>query len=140
VGSVDRRRPHVARRSTTRRRGAPAGAHREDPASLLHALDVFVLPAREDAMPLAALEAAAVGLPLVCFRTGGIAGLCDAGAGMAVEYPDTSAFASAIAAMLDDPERRAATGATARSLVQEHNDLAVGVERIAAVLYPLLER
>ena len=86
-------------------------AHVDRPADLLGGLDVFALPAREDAMPLAAIEAAAAGLPIACFRTGGIAGLCDRGAGTAVDYPDTAAFADAIAALLDDPTRAAAVGA-----------------------------
>ncbi|MCU1368943.1 MAG: glycosyl transferase group 1 [Ilumatobacteraceae bacterium] len=108
--------------------------HADRPAALLHALDVFALPAREDAMPLAALEAAAAGLPIVCFRTGGIAGLCDRGAGTAVPYPDTAAFAGAIAALLADDERRAETGFAARALVTESNDIGPGVARIAAVI------
>ncbi|MEZ5179698.1 MAG: glycosyltransferase [Acidimicrobiales bacterium] len=113
-------------------------AHRDDPAALLSALDVFALPAREDALPLAALEAAGTGLPLVCFRTGGVAALCDQGAGTAVDYPDTDAFAEAIGRFLDDPTAREAAGARARSIVATHHDLEPGVARIAAVVDRLL--
>ncbi|MBX3284368.1 MAG: glycosyltransferase family 4 protein [Actinobacteria bacterium] len=113
-------------------------AHRDDPAALLSALDVFALPAREDALPLAALEAAGTGLPLVCFRTGGVAALCDQGAGTAVDYPDTAAFAEAIGRFLDDPTAREAAGARARSIVATHHDLEPGVARIAAVVDRLL--
>lgn len=115
-------------------------AHADRPADLLHALDVFALPAREDAMPLAALEAAAAGLPLVCFRTGGIAGLCDRGAGTAVDYPDTAAFAGAIATLLADETHRTSVGETARSLVTDHNDVAPGTTRIARVIDQTLNR
>jgi glycosyltransferase involved in cell wall biosynthesis len=109
-------------------------AHQDRPDHLLRALDVFALPAREDAFPLAALEAAAVGLPLVCFRTGGIAALCDHGAGVAVDYPDTSAFAAALASLLDDGAHRARVGARARELVATDHDTPAGVERITAVI------
>lgn len=112
--------------------------HQDDPSLLLGALDVFALPAREDALPLAALEAAAVRLPLVCFRTGGVAALCDQGAGRSVDYPDTAAFADALARLLDDPDARSAIGERARQIVAEHHDVAPGVARIAAVLDRLL--
>lgn len=115
-------------------------AHVDRPADLLGGLDVFALPAREDAMPLAAIEAAAAGLPIVCFRTGGIAGLCDRGAGTAVDYPDTGAFAGAIAELLADPAHAAAVGAAGRDLVQAANDQGVGVARIEAVIERVLSR
>ncbi|MCB1040982.1 MAG: glycosyltransferase family 4 protein [Acidimicrobiales bacterium] len=112
--------------------------HTERPDRLLGALDVFALPAREDALPLAALEAAAAGLPLVCFRTGGVAGLCDRGAGIAVEYPDLDAFTGAIGALLADPALRREVGDRAAALVRAEHDLTVGVGRIAEVLDHLL--
>lgn len=109
-------------------------AHRPDAVRLLGAFDVFALPAREDALPLAALEAGAARLPIVCFRTGGIAALCDAGAGSAVGYPDTAAFAAALTRYLDDAELREATGQRAAALVADRHSIAIGVERIARVL------
>lgn len=104
------------------------------PARWLPALDVFALPAREDALPLAALEAGAAGLPIVCFRTGGVAGLCDAGAGTAVAYPDVDAFADALGSLLGDPDGARAVGAVARSIVEADHDLAPGTARILDVL------
>ncbi|HWJ63282.1 MAG TPA: glycosyltransferase family 4 protein [Acidimicrobiales bacterium] len=113
--------------------------HQDHPDRLLGAMDVFALPSREDALPLAALEAAATGLPLVCFRAGGIADLCDLGAGTTVEYPDTAAFARALADLLADPEARARVGSAARALVRAEHDTGVGVARIAAVIDAGLE-
>lgn len=108
--------------------------HTDRPDHLLGALDVFAVPAREDALPLAALEAGAAGLPLVCFRTGGIAALADAGAGTAVEYPDVVAFAAALADYLLDDERRSEVGSCAAALVAARHARPAGVERIAAVI------
>jgi len=108
--------------------------HTDRPDHLLGALDVFALPAREDALPLAALEAGAAGLPLVCFRAGGIAALADAGAGTAVEYTDVAAFAAALAGYLLDDARRSEVGARAAALVAAQHARPAGVERIAMVI------
>jgi glycosyltransferase involved in cell wall biosynthesis len=112
--------------------------HQDRPDRLLGAFDVFALPAREDALPLAALEAAGVGLPLVCFRTGGVADLCDRGAGTAVDYPDTAGFAAALARLLTDPEARDEAGAAGRALVAAEHDTGAGTARIAAVIDAVL--
>jgi glycosyltransferase involved in cell wall biosynthesis len=108
--------------------------HRDRPDHLLGAFDVFALPAREDALPLATLEAAAAGVPLVCFRTGGTAGLCDAGAGIAVDHPDVAAFAGALADLLADPVRRAEVGRAGAAVVAEHHSRDIGVDRIRQVI------
>ena len=39
----------------------------EQPAQLFAAMDVFALTSREDPFPLVMLEAAAAGIPFVCF-------------------------------------------------------------------------
>lgn len=109
-------------------------AHVDRPDQLLSALDVFALPAREDALPLAALEAASAGLALVCFRTGGIADLADSGAGAAVDYPDVAAFGRALAELLVDDGLRRRAGERAADLVHHNHDLDVGVARIRAVI------
>ena len=114
-------------------------AHQDRPDRLLGALDVFALPAREDALPLAALEAGAAGLPIVCFRAGGVGDLCDLGAGTTVAYPDTEAFAAALAALLADPAERARVGAAAQALVRAEHDTAAGVARIQAVVEGVLD-
>jgi glycosyltransferase involved in cell wall biosynthesis len=108
--------------------------HRDRPDRLLAALDVYALPSREDALPLAALEAGGAGLPIVCFEAGGIADLCGLGAGTAVPYPDTTAFAEAIGRLLADPVERSRVGATARGLVGDQHDVGPGVERIRTVI------
>lgn len=108
--------------------------HTGRPDRLLGAFDVFALPAREDALPLAALEAAAAGLPLVCFDTGGVADLARSGAGTSVPYPDTAAFADAIARLLDDEDLRTMVGRRARTLVTDGHDVIAGAARIARVI------
>lgn len=112
--------------------------HTARPDHLLSAFDVFALPAREDALPLAALEAMAAGLPVVCFRTGGVAELADAGAGTAVAYPDTVAFADALAGLLEDAELRSVVGDRAATLVADQHGRRLGVKRVATVIKQVL--
>lgn len=106
----------------------------EDPAALTAALDVFVLTAREDAYPLAALDAAALGVPIVCFAAGGLPELVEPGAGVVVPYPDVAALADATLGLLDDPAARAAAGATAARRVAERHVPEVAGPRVHADL------
>lgn len=84
------------------------------------ALDVFLLPSREDAYPLVCIEAAAVGVPLVTFESGGAAELVRDGGGIVVPYPDVAAAAEAIVGYVRDPAARLAAGEEARAIAQRH--------------------
>lgn len=92
--------------------------HRNDPARLLAAADVFLLTSREDPLPSVALEAMVVGTPVVAFRdAGGIPELLDKfGAGSAVPRADVSAMArAALAAAIDfTPDKRRTLARTCR--------------------------
>lgn len=86
-----------------------------DPTEFLRSLAVLLLPSREDSWPLVMLEAAAVGVPTVCFEeTGGAADFVADGAGTAVPYLDLEAMARAVVHYLTDPDARARAGARAR--------------------------
>lgn len=96
------------------------GLQKEEIALLMAAADVFVLPSRAEAFGLSLLEAAAVGLPVVCSHAGGIpevfrdnldAALCPPG--------DDCAIARAIICLIQDREfanrlRRNALGTASR--------------------------
>ncbi|MEE2828820.1 MAG: glycosyltransferase family 4 protein, partial [Myxococcota bacterium] len=47
--------------------------HRNDPANILAAADVVLMPSRSEGLPMVALEAAAIGVPVVGFAVGGLA-------------------------------------------------------------------
>ncbi|MBX3285733.1 MAG: glycosyltransferase family 4 protein [Actinobacteria bacterium] len=89
----------------------------------LAAGDVFVLPSREDAFPLAAVEAALAGVPILCFRSGGIGDLVGDDAGAMVPFPDLEAMATWLIRWHDDPARRGAAGAAGRVRAREHHDV-----------------
>jgi glycosyltransferase involved in cell wall biosynthesis len=86
-------------------------------------MDCFVLPSREDPCPLVVLEAAATGLPIVCFKgSGGAADFVGADAGVAVPYLDIHAMAQAILELQKSPELRRRLGSTAMARVRVRHD------------------
>ncbi len=97
------------------------------------ALDLFLLPSREDAYPLVCIEAAAVGVPLVTFESGGAAELVRDGGGTVVAYPDVAAAAGAIVDYANDPIARAAAGDVARAVASRHT-VAVALPSLVADL------
>jgi glycosyltransferase involved in cell wall biosynthesis len=106
----------------------------------LASADAFVLTSREDAFPLAALEAAIAGLPIACFDTGGMAELAGGGAGAVVPFPDVEAMADVVASWGADPAERRRIGATARGMVRERHDVAQHGRSLRDVVDGLLER
>jgi glycosyltransferase involved in cell wall biosynthesis len=75
---------------------------------------VFVLPSRYEGMPLALLEAQALGVPAVAFDCPtGPAEIINADTGIAVPLADTQALASALLRLLADAPLRARMGAAA---------------------------
>jgi glycosyltransferase involved in cell wall biosynthesis len=89
---------------------------REDVPRLLRAFDLFALFSRTEGHPVVVLEAMATGLPVVATGVGGIPGIVDADSGAVVPPGDEAALRAGIAALLDDPVRRAAAGRHARSV------------------------
>ncbi len=100
----------------------------DDPGSWFRMFDVFAVMAREDAFPLAALEAASASVPIVSFDTGGTVELVAAsgGAGIIVPYPNTERFAEAILALAADPGRRSAIGEKLAAHVRSHHLVEIG--------------
>lgn len=92
--------------------------HQEDPISVLVAADVFCLTSRVEGLPIAVLEALAVGLPVVCTDVGGLDDVVGAaGAGIVVPVGDDAAVARAVVDLVDGDRRRSlasAAAATAR--------------------------
>ena len=84
------------------------------------ALDLFLLTSREDAYPLVCLEAAAAGVPLLMFDSGGAPELVRDGGGVVVTYPDVGALAAEVAGLADDPSTRAELGQMARAAAGAH--------------------
>jgi phenylacetate-CoA ligase len=104
--------------------GAVRFAGRLEPA-LMPALcdehDVFVNASLVDNQPISVLEAMAAGLPIVSTPTGAIAEmLVDGAAGCLVPPRDPAAMASAVTALLADPDRAVAMSRRARHAVDAY--------------------
>jgi glycosyltransferase involved in cell wall biosynthesis len=89
---------------------------------------VFVLPSRREGLPVALLEAMACGLPCIASRLHGStdAIIEDQVNGVLVPAGDVPAFASAIAELINDPQRRARLGSAARAtIVAEYSSASI---------------
>ncbi len=92
---------------------------RDDLRELLAAVDLFVQPSRHEALSIAVLEAMAAGCPVVATDAGGTRESVDDGvSGVLVPPGDAPALAAAIAALLDDPARRAGFAEAGRGRVR----------------------
>lgn len=91
---------------------------REDVSVLNHLFDVFVLPSREEACPMALLEAMAAGRAVVATRVGGSPELVEHGVdGLLVPPESPNALARAVVNLLADAAAREAFGNAARAKV-----------------------
>ncbi|MGH3881279.1 MAG: glycosyltransferase family 4 protein [Actinophytocola sp.] len=100
------------------RRSVDFVGHLPDPSlvACLAAADVVVLPSRYEPFGIAALEAAAVGAPLVASTAGGLAELViDGETGLSVEPGDVDGIVSSIRAVLADPAAAARRAKAARA-------------------------
>ena len=78
--------------------------------------DVVVMPSRTESFGLVALEAQALGTPVVASAVGGLTEIVEDGrTGILVSSRAPEAYASAIATLLDDPDLRDRMGAAART-------------------------
>jgi glycosyltransferase involved in cell wall biosynthesis len=109
--------------------------HRKDVPRVLTAADVFVLPTLEDNLPLAILEAMALGLPVVSTRVGGIPECVISGVtGEVVRPRNAKALAAALVPLLQDAELRQKYGAAGRKLMQERFSVESQVPQIETIL------
>jgi glycosyltransferase involved in cell wall biosynthesis len=94
-----------------------------DRATFLAAVDVLAAIGREDGLPGDALEAAAMGVPVVGFDTSAVAAV-----GTAVPFLDLEALGAAVARLTDRTARRAA-GDRAAQAVRDHFDVRAAAPR-----------
>jgi glycosyltransferase involved in cell wall biosynthesis len=105
-----------------------------DPRPYLRALDVFALTSREDPFPLVAVEAAALGKPIVCFGTGGAPELVRAAGGVVVPPFDVGAMADAVDQLARHPDRRAEVGERGAAYVDAELGIDAGGDRLIAAM------
>lgn len=100
--------------------------------------DIFVLSSRHEAQCMAALEAAACGLPVVGTAVGVVPELAPA-AGAVAPVGDDRALAACLGALLTDPHRRQEMALAARARVEAEYSLALCVERFRSLYAATVE-
>jgi len=93
---------------------------RRDIPEILTALDVFVLTSRWEGLPVAVLEAQAMGVPVVVTDTGGVRDCIENGAsGFIVPIGDTESLVDRVATLLRDSHHARVMGERALAQVAE---------------------
>lgn len=112
----------------------PAPSVRQDLFALTAAATVYVQPSREEGVPMALLDAMALGLPVVASRVNAVPeAVIDDVTGVLIPRGDPDALASAISGLLDDPGRSRRLGQAAAEFVRRHHDLGATVDVVTGV-------
>lgn len=107
--------------------------YRADATAVMAAFDVFVLASRWEGLPVALMEALALGLPLVATAVGGVAETVRDGVdGILVEPENPTALADALQRVIGDTQLRARLGAAALRRADEF-DMARAIAVIEAL-------
>lgn len=102
--------------------------YRDDVATVLAGLDIFVLPSLSEGLPLSLLEAMAAGKPVVASNVGGIPEVIRDGDNGFLAQPATPVdFADCILTLLADPSRARLLAGNARELVSARFGMAAMV-------------
>jgi glycosyltransferase involved in cell wall biosynthesis len=117
------------------------GQSRDFVAQLMQEASLFVQHSRtaangdSEGLPVAILEAMASALPVVSTKHSGIPeAVRDRVTGLLVEEMDVDGMASALAELLDNPDRAIVMGIAGRERVLEHFSLAHACERLRAIM------
>ncbi|MEO8288304.1 MAG: glycosyltransferase [Chloroflexota bacterium] len=124
---------------------APGVVHfagtRTDVARLLGAMDMFVLPSLNEALPIVLLEAMAAGLPVVATGVGGVPEIVEDGkTGLLVPPGDQQALQAAIARLLDNPLLGKQLAAAGKANIALNFTIEKMVERLESLYDSLLTR
>jgi len=128
-GPVDEYRRTVAARGLGGRMALPGWVSATDAQSLLRDCHIFLLPSRDEGLPIAILEAMAAGRAIVATPVGAIPDAIEDGVtGLVVPPGDAGALASALDRLIGDPALRQRLGDAARTRFEQ----AFTIERAAA--------
>jgi glycosyltransferase involved in cell wall biosynthesis len=112
---------------------------REDLDSYVSCFDLFAHPALAEGLGVAALKAAAAGVPVVGFAAGGLVeAVADGQTGLLVAPEDGDALAAAIAKIIDNPELGKEFGKAGRERMQKEFSIATMADRHVGLYESLL--
>ncbi len=108
---------------------------RRDPKRWFATFDVFLLTSREDSFPLVCLEAASLGVPIICFQgAGGMPEFVEDDAGFVVPYLSGTDAADRILTLVREENVRIKLGTRAAEKVKANHDIDVVGRQILEVL------
>ena len=115
--------------------------YQDEIAPTMAACDVWTLPTRLDAFPMVALEAMALGKPVVASRVGGLPEIvAHDETGVLVPPGDVDELARALVRLLGDAPLRARYGRSARRKIAAEFGLAGQMELLEATLQDVIAR
>jgi glycosyltransferase involved in cell wall biosynthesis len=113
--------------------------HRDDVQDVYAASDLFVLASYREGLPQAAMEAAAMALPVVATDVRGCRQVVDHDrSGLLVPARDADALAAAVASLSGSTERRSAMGAAARAKAVSEFDEEATIRQVLSQYAALL--
>lgn len=113
---------------------------RDDLDEFIASFDIFVHPALAEGLGVAALKAAAAGLPVVGFSAGGLPeAVVDGETGLLVPPEDSAALGAAIASLLADRHLRRRLGAAGRERMQREFSIDVMADKHVALYEAVLD-
>jgi len=113
----------------------------EDMRGFYQNLDLLLAPSWTEGLPMAQMEAGAMGLPVVATDVGGVSGLVEHGrSGLLASAGDVSALADHVLFLERDPQAAAAMGLHARHIVEERYSIGSRVAQLAGSYANLLGR
>jgi len=110
-----------------------------NPLDYMNAIDVFALVSREDSFPLACLEAAALGKPILCFDRGGsMPEFVQDDAGIIIPYLDINTMADRAVMLRNNPDLSSRLGRQASAKVRSRHNSPNACLQILGIIEKLL--
>jgi glycosyltransferase involved in cell wall biosynthesis len=114
--------------------------HRSEIPSYLAAADLFLLPSREEGMPIAILEAMRAGLPIVTTTVGGIPEMIEDGfSGILIEPGNPHEIAEAVTRLVKDENLRENLAEGARATFENKFETHVCISELGAIYTSMLD-
>jgi glycosyltransferase involved in cell wall biosynthesis len=105
----------------------------------LHEMDIFVVPSLQESFGVAAVEAAAAGLPVVASNVGGLPEVVvDGETGFLVSPADIEALCRRLSQLIADPALRQRMGKAGRAFVKAHYDWQVNATQMERLYQSLV--